>query len=226
MHDKKYWAEFWNNDQIINNKDPQLQVGRSIAGVPISDEQWLDVLNDVSKKLCLNSDDVLLDIGSGSGLISMPFAKIIKSVTAVDISEKLLQKYDKKINTICSDIFDVEFDKQQFSKIVIYFAIQHFSKQEVVILLRKAKEWLTPQGILLIGDIPDEQKIFDFYNTRERERALFHAIESNSPIIGTWFSKFFFMKLGGVLEFSDVTIREQPKEFINHHYRFDVIFKK
>jgi ubiquinone/menaquinone biosynthesis C-methylase UbiE len=51
--------------------------------------------NDYSKKLldeiALKPDDTVLDIGCGSGIITIPLAQTAKTVTALDISRKMLQ---------------------------------------------------------------------------------------------------------------------------------------
>ena len=77
-------------------------------------------------------------------------------------------------------------------------------------------------GIFYIGDIPDIEKLFHFFNTKEREFAFFDSLKNKKPIIGTWFNMQFMEKLGLYSGFSTVEIIKQPDYVINSHYRFDV----
>ena len=47
-------------------------------------------------KLILNKEDTVLDLGCGNGIITIPIAKEVKSVTAVDLSDKMLEILNKK----------------------------------------------------------------------------------------------------------------------------------
>jgi len=46
---------------------------------------------EILKKLDLNSNLTVLDIGCGPGTLTMPLAKKVKSVTALDVSEEMLK---------------------------------------------------------------------------------------------------------------------------------------
>lgn len=228
MTKDNYWIKFWQTDQIIHKPTAHEKVGRTIGGVPISEEQWLVVLNDLEQHLQLAPNDSLLDIGAGSGVISIPFSKKVKHVTALDISSTLLEEmkgYDN-ISTVVANAIETEFEPGCFDKIIIYFAIQHFTEQQTLALIRKAHTWLKPNGILYIGDIPDSRHLFSFFNTAERQKAYFDSLSEDRPIIGTWFQKDFFSNLAAYSGFSSVSIVEQPATFINAHYRFDCKFVK
>lgn len=228
MKDNNYWIDFWNKNNIINKNNVHEKVGRTIKGVPIKEEQWKDVINDLENQLELNKNDDVLDIAAGSGALSIPFSKIVNSVIAVDISEKLINDLNgiENIKTILADARSIEFNEAQFSKIILYFALQHFSEKETMLLFKKIYKWLKPGGFFYIGDIPDSDKKFEFFNNRERESAYFNSILTDEPIIGTWFNKEFLEKLGIFIGFKQATLIEQPEEYINAHYRFDILLRK
>jgi ubiquinone/menaquinone biosynthesis C-methylase UbiE len=223
-----YWVNFWNTNAIVDKTSAHEKVGRTIAGIPITPEKWQEVLNDLEQQMELKPEDKLLDIGAGSGVISIPFSKKVKQVTALDVSEKLLAEMRNMtgITTLMADAREVEFEAGSFDKAVIYFAIQHFTEEETVRLILKIGKWLRPGGILYLGDIPDVNSKFLFFSKPEWQTAYFDSLVNASPAIGTWFHPDFFDRLGAYAGFSKVEIIRQPAGFINAHYRFDTKFIK
>lgn len=225
-----YWIKYWNNSDIIKSSNPQNQIGRAVNNVPIEPEKWEETLLFIKQNIQLGEQDDVLDICSGNGLIAIPFARQCKSVVAVDISKELLNEIGKQKNSnlkiILADARTLEFEKKVFSKVILYFAIQHFSEHEVLLLFEKVSKWLKPDGIFYVGDIPDADKRWNFFNTSERETAYFNSVKNNEPIIGTWFSKEYLLKLSSYSGFRTCKFIDQPKHFINAHYRFDILFQK
>jgi ubiquinone/menaquinone biosynthesis C-methylase UbiE len=223
-----YWVNFWNTNSIVDKASAHEKVGRTIAGVPIAPEKWQAVLDDLEEQMELKPEDRLLDIGAGSGVISIPFSKKVKQVTALDVSEKLLAEMQNKpgITTMVADARDMEFEPGSFNKVVVYFAIQHFTEEETVKLMLRISKWLRPGGILYVGDIPDVNNKFLFFSKPEWQKAYFDSLVNASPAIGTWFHPDFFKYLGAYAGFNSVSVRQQPAEFINAHYRFDARFVK
>jgi len=223
-----YWINFWNNNHIVEGKSVHEKIGRTIAGEPISEEKWDQCLLFLRRQLELQRHDILLDIGAGSGAICIPFSRQVEKVVAVDVSEKLLASIQKRKNLqkIASDILTLNFPAAAFTKVIFYFAIQHFDEGEVVNLLKKIFSWLSDGGILYIGDVPLLDKKFDYFKIDDYEKAYFESIAAGKPIIGNWYNEDFFLKLGKYIGFSETLIVYQPTDFINAHYRFDVKFIK
>lgn len=228
--ERDYWVDFWNTNDILKNSDLQLQVGRAINKVPITREKWNLTLQNIREKLKLNADDTLMDICSGNGLITFPFSKYVKEIVAVDISEKLISQINNanisNVTTIIADIRGLNFEENKFSKIIFYFALQHFTEQETLFIFKKIKKWLKKGGKCYIGDIPDREKIWIFFNTEERENVYFDSLENNTPIIGNWFNKSVLEKLASYCGFSKSEIINQNEDMINTHYRFDILLIK
>jgi len=221
-----YWENFWNENNILNSENPQNQVGRALNKEPISEELWIKTLSYIFNTINITSNDVVLDLCAGNGLITLPLSEKVKKVVAVDISTKLLSSINNKknenITTIVEDIIKLKFEENSFSKVIFYFAIQHFTEIEVISLFKKVNSWLEIGGIYYIGDIPDIDKLFNFFNTKERESAFFNSLKNKKPIIGTWFNRRYLEKLGLYSGFSSVEIIKQPSYLINSHYRFDI----
>ncbi|MCD4832932.1 MAG: class I SAM-dependent methyltransferase [Bacteroidales bacterium] len=227
---ENYWIDFWNKNSIIDNSDLQLQIGRSINKIPISAKNWNLTLQFIRKKLDLNKEDTLIDICSGNGLISHNFSLYVNEIISIDISEKLILEINKKnipnIKTKLCDVREINFNNNMFSKAIFYFALQHFTNYEIVNIFKKIFNWLMPNGKLYIGDIPDIEKIWVYYNNDEREFDFFQSLENMTPIIGSWFNKDFLLKLSKYCGFKNCEIIEQEQYMINSHYRFDLLLTK
>jgi ubiquinone/menaquinone biosynthesis C-methylase UbiE len=150
-----YWTQFWNKSEILNSKNSQGQIGRTINKEPIPDDLWQETLSFILRELDLEKDDLVLDLCAGNGLLSLPMSKQVTHVTAVDFSERLIHQLKSQnipnIKTIAEDVNEVDFDADNFSKIIFYFSIQHFNFKDVVIIFEKAFKWLKPKGIFYIG---------------------------------------------------------------------------
>ncbi len=100
-------AEFYDNKENYLNSFEQNKV------VPL--------LGDVTGKK-------ILDVGAGTGRLSVPLAKKGAIVTALDVSEemlKVLQKKNPTIVTIVSDAEDLPFDDTYFDFVISAFFIVH-----------------------------------------------------------------------------------------------------
>lgn len=76
--------------------------------------------------LSLNTKDKLLDLGAGTGYISLPFSKYVEEVTALDLDEDILQYLETKakengitnIKTLVSDFKEIQLNNEQIDKVV------------------------------------------------------------------------------------------------------------
>ena len=72
------------------------------------------VCQAVEKQIDILSDKVILDFGGGTGLLALPLAKQAKSVTLVDISEKMLEQARLKVEQ--QAIKNIQFLEQDLPK--------------------------------------------------------------------------------------------------------------
>jgi cyclopropane fatty-acyl-phospholipid synthase-like methyltransferase len=227
---KDYWTTFWTSDPIIENEDPQRQVGRTVNKIPIDQGKWQFHLSQIEQVLDLNPADTLLDLCAGNGLIAMPLSLKCRSVTAVDISGTLLERIDTdsypRISVIAGDVRDVQLPAEAFSKGIMYGALQYFSEREAIGIFETIYRSLMQAGSFLIGDIPDIDRLFAFYRKPEWVRAYFDSIRTNTPAIGTWFKKEILTEMAKYVGFGDAEIIAQHPDMINSHYRFDLMLRK
>ena len=147
----------------------------------------------------LNSTDVLLDLACGNGLFSESFYSKVSLIDALDISKTLIEVLDKKylnnVTTHITDICNHDYPSQYYSKILWYAGIQYIDKKNIIILLTKLRDSLCKGGKIYIGDIPDESKLWTYFNTPERKADYFNGITSNQPVIGTWIQEQWLYRL-------------------------------
>lgn len=115
----------------------------------------------IISKASENRGGNVLDIGCGTGWLSLELARAGMNVTGVDMSKKritIAQKYLKKlkklenvegnINYIACPIQMVSFEKSVFDLIVTWDSLHHIPDIELII--KKMTEWLKPDGKLII----------------------------------------------------------------------------
>ena len=115
------------------------------------------VCQAVEKQIDLLSDKEILDFGGGTGLLALPLAKQAKSVTLVDISEKMLEQARLKAEQ--QDIKNIQFLEQdllanpleqQFDLIVVSRVLHHMPNLDATLAM--FNHHLRENGQLLIAD--------------------------------------------------------------------------
>ena len=111
------------------------------------------------------SNKSILDFGGGTGLIALPLAKQAKSVTLVDIADKMLAQARLKIDSqklanldlIQQDLL-LEPLEEEFDLIIVSRVLHHMPNLEDSLAM--FKEHLTHGGQLFIADYtkPDEEE--------------------------------------------------------------------
>ena len=103
------------------------------------------------------SDKAILDFGGGTGLLALPLAKQAKSVTLVDISEKMLEQ--ARLKTEQQEIKNIQFLEQdllvnplehQFDLIVVSRVLHHMPDLDATLAM--FHHHLRENGQLLIAD--------------------------------------------------------------------------
>ncbi|MBF0146999.1 MAG: class I SAM-dependent methyltransferase [Magnetococcales bacterium] len=230
MTQDQYWEQFWNTNVALSHENPHSQVLRTVHKVPIDEQKWQFHLDEIEKTLTLAPDDTLLDLCAGNGLIAIPFSKKCRSVVAVDFSKKLLEKIHSgrhdSIQVILEDVRKVDLPNLAFSKGLLYGGLQYFSEREVLLIFEKIFASLMPGGVFLVGDVPDIDLFFSFYNKPEWVRACFDAMKSNTTSIGTWFKREILLEMARYVGFGQAKIINQHPGMINSRYRFDLLLIK
>src|SRR5262245_51565942 len=83
------WQSYWRLRPF--DGDALAQVGRTINGRPVSNDQVELIVNAVLEGLSLHQNDHLLDLCCGNGLITKELSKLCEWVTGVDYSHELIR---------------------------------------------------------------------------------------------------------------------------------------
>lgn len=227
--DSEYWFNYYNSDEVVNTNNLQKNVGRTKNGLPINDSEWETVIKYISNKIELSNSDYLLEICCGNGMVIGNLSDKCDRAKGIDYSEKLLNQLNQtypEIDTELSDVLSSDLGTNVYDKVLLYFAAQHFDERSLVLLISKVVESMTSEGIFFIGDIPDEDRKWDYISSKEHKFDYFSRVVEGTPKIGNWYRKSWFKSLESYLTNTSINIVEQPKSMINSHYRFDVIIKK
>ena len=115
---------------------------------------------DIVKKLKVKDEDIILDIGSGTGTLTIPLSFICSEVYALDHPDVLnaLKNRCGGLNNftfLSGNFLDLDVDRK-FNKILVY-SVLHYLKdeKEVIFFIDKALSLLEIGGRLLLGDIPN-----------------------------------------------------------------------
>ena len=228
MKKHDYWINFWRDQGAKSrNLDAQSQVLRTHFKHPIDEKSWGSTLNMVRDYMEMIGGHRMLDLCSGNGLFARHFAPYCNWLLAVDISHDLLHSLDQlslgNVETLESDMRALDFPANTFDRILLYAALQYLEFSEAIKLFERIAAWLEPGGILYLGDIPDRNQLWTFFNTDERQANYFRNLRDGEAIVGTWFDAEWLQRLGYFAGYSEVRIIPQPEFMIYHTFRYEAV---
>ena len=135
------------------------------------------VCQAIEKQLALLLDKEILDFGGGTGLLALPLAKQAKSVTLVDISEKMLeqarlkakQQDIKNIQFLEQDLLEKPLEKE-FDLIVVCRVLHHMPDLDAALSL--FHQQLKEDGQLLVADFTKTEANHHGFDLAELEKQL------------------------------------------------------
>lgn len=225
------WHQYWNSRPASFADDDVLrQVGWTVNGQPISAVAVDAMAADIVAGLCLTTDDTLLDLCCGNGLLTARCALHCRHVTGVDFSVPLIRIARERflaenIEYVVADVraLPSAIQERPYSKIMMYGALQHLSAADVELLLQQLRESHAHTAPLFVGAIPDRDRLWAFYNTEERRREYARRVQEGTEALGHWWT---------VAELSEVARRAgyrvellpETSTLPTAHYRFDALF--
>jgi len=172
------WNEFWN--LLGSSNDPIAATDRPT----ISPETYQLYSTEIIEKLALSQDDILLDIGCGTGIIDANLAPHVRRLFATDFSEVMAHKAKSKtaacgnVNVVVCDSAALPFTDGTFSKVVMYAVAQYLNQAQISKMLGEAHRLAHPGGMIMLGEIP-----------RAREASLLNRIRdvwAHEGLKGVW----------------------------------------
>lgn len=218
------WEKFWNNIAINSNDELDQVLRNDFKSIQVT-------VNNITENLKIESSDTVLDVCCGNGLITNEISKKCKSITGVDISENLLNLAKTKyqhIDFVKSSATGLtkHFEQNAFDKIYLQFSFQYFDKSgQGESVISEMLKILKPNGKIFIGDIPDYQKKWSYYNSiSKRFFYLTSKFKGTNRMGKFWLNK----------ELDSICISQkvngmslvQNNELPYSHYRFDYLIIK
>jgi ubiquinone/menaquinone biosynthesis C-methylase UbiE len=128
----------------------------TIKGKPLPETIYDDILHHIDLLVNFQSDDIVLDIGTGSGLLLERVAPRVKNIAGTDIATEMLKWIPLKNNMVLSmmDSTNLGFSDNYFDKVMCYSVFQYFPDntyafkvfEEMVRVCKKG-------GVIFLGDI-------------------------------------------------------------------------
>lgn len=121
------------------------------------------VFQTITSRLALLNHMDILDFGCGTGLLSFKIAPLVRSVTGVDLSEKMLEQLESKntpsvhVTPLLRDIMK-EPPERTFHGIVSSMAMHHV--EDLYTLFKTFRACLKRDGFIAIADLEAEDGTF------------------------------------------------------------------
>lgn len=142
------------------------------------------VCQAAEKQIDLLSDKEILDFGGGTGLLALPLAKQAKSVTLVDISEKMLEQARLKVEQ--QAIKNIQFLEQdlpknplekEFDCLAVSRVLHHMPDLDAALSL--FHQHLKEDGKLIIADFTKTEANHHGFDLAELENKLIEHVFSS-----------------------------------------------
>ncbi len=216
------WENYWNQSAKV--RDRLAQVGRVNCDREIAVPQ---AAGRILKLLEIKTDEQILDVCCGNGLITDYIFQKGFDISGVDFSAMMIEnakRNNQHIKYFKQDAFALQLG-EQFNKIFIAFSFQYFNsydKGKIVItnLIKHAK----PGALLLLTDIPDKSKWNVFYNSFLKKLFFVKQKITGSQIMGKFWNQ---TELQSICESLGVKgeVIQQPADLPYSHYRFDYLIR-
>jgi cyclopropane fatty-acyl-phospholipid synthase-like methyltransferase len=224
----EYWKRVY--EEVCAKPGASLfeQVGKTIHGQPLPEEQLDLIVASAAEGLRLGPDDVLVDLCCGNGLVTERLARLCRRVIGIDYSVGLIEVAQRHAgpNVQYQHANALEVDWRQLpgvTKVVMNEALQHFTQSQFGQLLGSLR--LLPPGTpIYIGGIPDRARLRDYYDTDEKYAFYLQREREGRPHMGRWWLRQEIVDMAAEHHL-DATILDQKAGMVTAYYRFDVLLR-
>lgn len=228
------WNHYWNHVLDSHNEtDFFHQVGKTVGGVPISEDQIALSVGQMQACLSFASNDVVLDLCCGNGLITREIAPRCKRIVGVDFSEPLVgvaqahhcpKNASYHVGSALQLSAKILPEGALFSKAYMHEALQYFDEADLRNIIAGIRQLTTKACPVFFGGIPDHARLWDFYNTPERKQDYLRRKAEGREAIGTWWERPTLIAVAREAGYECKFI-EQPEGLYSAHYRFGALLK-
>lgn len=114
-----------------------------------------------------HEEDVVLDVGSGTGIIAHTLSPFVRKVVGIDISEDMLRLAKdpmfKNIEWLRMDAHDIKFKKETFHKVTARMVFHHILEYTEK-AMRECHRVLRKGGLMVLSEgVPPSEHVKSFY---------------------------------------------------------------
>jgi ubiquinone/menaquinone biosynthesis C-methylase UbiE len=131
---REFWKNWWNESARSDRTDREIDRGssRTISALERREEQKLIEAVDPQK------DDLVLDVGCGTGANFSKIGHSVRQIVGIDISEEQLKRAERTVqreglNNVSlkvGSITDLEFPSDTFDKVICASVLQYLNEDE------------------------------------------------------------------------------------------------
>jgi len=153
------WVTFW--DTKASSPTDFQATGRGLMDTP----GFLFTVREIARILSLGSEDHVLDVGCGTGIIALSLSPWVGSIVGLDISPKMVARAQENsrgagnIQFIQGSLLNIEKVQGEFTKVLAYSVLQYLENEEQVLqAFRSVARVLPKDGMALFAANPDPPK--------------------------------------------------------------------
>lgn len=150
--------------------------------IPFTQLPWhLDSIQMLIEMSKVTSDDTVLDVACGPGMVACEFARVARHVTGIDITPKMIEQARKRqeeqglgnLSWDVGTVLPLPYESETFSAVITRYSFHHFLDHQAVLseMCRVCKQG----GVVLIADAALPKENVDAYNRMEKLRDPSHT---------------------------------------------------
>jgi ubiquinone/menaquinone biosynthesis C-methylase UbiE len=105
--------------------------------------------------------DVAIDLGAGTGFVTLALAPLVAEVTAVDFARPMLEALEDQarasgvgnVSTLQADLALLDRPEASVDLVVSSYALHHLQDSDKRLLVERSYRWLRPGGRIVIADM-------------------------------------------------------------------------
>ncbi len=222
------WQEIW-SQFAKKSHNPLVQVGRTVNGEPMSEALLDEIVADIVRKTNMQITDNVLDVCCGNGILTQKLSKHCAKIVGIDSEKALITRAKKDFSNKNIAYFEgdaLEISKtvdEKFQVIILYFSFQYFdSIAKGKKVLSEMEYLLSQKGCILLGDVPDGNKIHIFYPNLLHRIRYYISCLTGKNVMGKFWKSQEIHEIADKLQLK-VEVSPQKEKLPYNYYRTDYL---
>jgi SAM-dependent methyltransferase len=222
------WVTFW--DTKASSPTDFQATGRGLMDTP----GFLFTVREIARILSLGSEDHVLDVGCGTGIIALSLSPWVGSIVGLDISPKMVARAQENsrgagnIQFIQGSLLNIEKVQGEFTKVLAYSVLQYLENEEQVLqAFRSVARVLPKDGMALFAANPDPERravyltrAFEDCSGTEEHQTILDIVEAT-----LWLTPKRMVELAQKANLKAETLPLHERIW-QHFYMFDLVLRR